>query len=81
MVRAMNRTETPARSAAAWSRELPQLLAACGPLAAMSAAALLRAAGHIVSAAEVEQELAARPDVHETGDGWVSVLAVAEGPA
>ena len=79
MVVAMNLTETPAGRATAWSRELPQLLAACGPLAAISAAALLRAAGHIVTAEEVEQELASRLDVHETDDGWVSVPAIAEG--
>jgi hypothetical protein len=79
MVAAMNLTETPAGRTVAWSRELPQLLAVCGPLGAISAAALLRAAGHVVTAAEVEQELACRPDVHETDDGWVSVLAIAEG--
>jgi hypothetical protein len=79
MVDAMNLAGTPARRAAAWSRELPQLLAACGPLAAISAAALLRAAGHIVTAEEVELDLASRLDVHETDDGWVSVPAIAEG--
>jgi len=63
MVAAMNLAETPAGRAAAWTRELPQLLTVCGPLAAICAAALLRAAGHVVSAEEVERELARRPDV------------------
>jgi hypothetical protein len=77
MVHAMNLTETSAGRTAAWSGELPQLLAVCGPLAAMSAAALLRAAGHIVTDEEVEQELAARLDVRESADGWVRVPAIA----
>jgi hypothetical protein len=79
MVPVMNLTETPAGRAAAWSRELPQLLAICGPLTIISAAALLRAAGHVVTDEEVGQELAARLDVHESDDGWVSVPAIAEG--
>ena len=77
MVPVMNLAPTPAGRAAAWSDELPQLLAACGPLAAISAAALLRAAGHIVTDEEVEQELSARLDVREIDDGWVSVPAIA----
>ena len=77
MVRVMSPAQTPAGRAAAWSHELPQLLAACGPLAAISAAALLRAAGHIVTDEEVEQELSARLDIHEIDDGWVSAPVTA----
>jgi len=79
MVPVMNLTETPASHTAGWSRELLQLLAVCGPLTAISAAALLRAAGHTVTDREVEQELASRLDVHESAEGWVSVPAIAEG--
>lgn len=63
----------------AWARQLPELLAAQGPAKPAAVAKRLRAAGHKVTTAEVEDELASRPDMHQTENGWLSLHALAEG--
>ncbi len=63
----------------AWAGRLPEFLAAHGAADPEALAKRLRSAGHQVTAAEVEEELGWRLDVHETGDGWLSLRALAEG--
>ncbi|HZC98773.1 MAG TPA: hypothetical protein VFA46_00800, partial [Actinomycetes bacterium] len=62
-----------------WAAELLRHLGKAGPLTAVALTEGLGANHPDLTAEQVERELRARCDVHETAGGWVSLLALAEG--
>jgi hypothetical protein len=62
-----------------WAPELPRHLGQAGPLAPAELTERLRPGSPGLTTEQVERELRVRGDVHETADGWVSLLAVADG--
>jgi hypothetical protein len=65
--------------APAWAADMLHLLGQGGPLTAGTLTARLRAHHPGLTAEQVERELRARSEVHETAAGWVSLLALADG--
>jgi hypothetical protein len=65
--------------AAAWGADLLRQLGREGPLTARTLTEGLQAHHRGLTAAQVERELRARGEVHETAGGWVSLLALADG--
>ena len=63
----------------AWAVGLLRHLGQSGPLTAGALAERLQAHHAGLTAEQVERELRARCDVHETAGGWVSLLALADG--
>jgi hypothetical protein len=75
----MHADGTEHRQAPAWAADLPSHLGQGGPLTAGVLAERLQAHHPGLTAEQVERELRARCDVHETAGGWVSLLALADG--
>jgi hypothetical protein len=65
--------------APAWAAELLRHLRQAGPLTVVALTERLQADYPDLIAEQVERELRARCDVHETAGGWVSLLALADG--
>jgi len=65
--------------APAWAVDLLRQLGQEGPLTAGTLAERLQADHPGLTAEQVERELRARCEVHETAGGWVSLLALADG--
>jgi hypothetical protein len=65
--------------APAWAADMLHHLGQGGPLTAGTLTARLRAHHPGLTAEQVERELRARSEVHETAAGWVSLLALADG--
>jgi hypothetical protein len=63
----------------AWAADLLRHLGQAGPLTTAALTERLRTAAPDLTTEQVEGELQARLDVHETAAGWVSLLAVADG--
>ena len=63
----------------AWAVGLLRQLGQSGPLTAAELAERLQAHHPGLTAEQVERELRARGDAHETAGGWVSLLALADG--
>ncbi len=63
----------------AWAPDLLRHLGLAGPLAPAALSERLRMGSLGLTPEQVERELQVRGDVHETADGWVSLLAVADG--
>lgn len=70
---------TDHRQAPAWGADLLRHLGREGPLTAGTLTERLRAHHPSLTAEQVERELRARGEVHETAGGWVSLLALADG--
>jgi hypothetical protein len=75
----MDTDVTEPLEAPAWAAELLRHLRQAGPLTAVALTERLRAHHPDLTTEQVERELRARCDVHETTDGWVSLLALADG--
>ncbi len=75
----MDTDATDHPQAPAWAAELARHLRQAGPLTPAELTERLQAGVPGLTAERVERELRARSDVHETADGWVSLLAVADG--
>jgi hypothetical protein len=78
-IRDMHTDGTEHRKAPAWAADLPRHLGQGGPLTAGALTERLQAHHPGLTAEQVERELLARCDVHETAGGWVSLLALADG--
>ena len=63
----------------AWMAGLLRQLGQSGPLTAAELTERLQAHHPDLTAEQVERELRARGDVHETAGGWVSLLTLADG--
>ena len=63
----------------AWAAGLLRQLGQSGPLTAAELTERLQAHHPGLTAEQVERELRARGDAHETAGGWVSLLALADG--
>ena len=63
----------------AWAADLLRQLGQSGPLTAAELTERLQAHHPGLTAEQVERELRARGDAHETAGGWVSLLALADG--
>ena len=63
----------------AWAAGLLRQLGQAGPLTAAELTERLQAHHPGLTAEQVERELRARGDAHETAGGWVSLLALADG--
>ena len=63
----------------AWAAGLLRQLGQSGPLTAPELTERLQAHHPGLTAEQVERELRARGDAHETAGGWVSLLALADG--
>ena len=70
---------TDHRQAPAWAADLLRHLGQGGPLTAGALTERLQAHHPGLTAEQVERELRARCEVHETAGGWVSLLALADG--
>jgi hypothetical protein len=70
---------TEHRQAPAWAADMLRHLGQGGPLTAGALTERLQAQHPGLTAEQVERELRARPEVHETAAGWVSLLALADG--
>src|SRR5262245_13509643 len=75
----MDTDVTDPLEAPGWAAELLRHLRQAGPRAAVALTERLRAHQPDLTTEQVERELRARCDVHETTDGWVSLLALADG--
>ena len=65
--------------APSWAADLHRHLGPAGPLTLAALTERLRTDHPGLDGDQVERELRARGDVHETPDGWVSLLAIADG--
>jgi SEC-C motif len=75
----MHADGTEHRQAPAWAADLLRHLGQGGPLTSGALAERLQAHHPGLTAEQVDRELHARPEVHETAGGWVSLLALADG--
>jgi SEC-C motif len=75
----MDTDATDPLEAPAWAAELLHHLGQAEPLAVVALTERLRTHHPDVTVEQVELELCARCDVHETAGGWVSLLALADG--
>jgi hypothetical protein len=75
----MHADGTEHRQTPAWAADLVRHLGQGGPLTAGALAERLQAHHAGLTAEQVDRELRALPEVHETAGGWVSLLAVANG--
>ena len=75
----MHTEGTDHRQAPAWAADLLRHLGRGGPLTAGALTERLQAHHPGLTAGQVERELRARCEVHETAAGWVSLLALADG--
>jgi SEC-C motif len=75
----MDTEETDGLQEPAWAPGLLHQLGQAGPLTAAELTERLHGQHPGVTAEQVERELRARGDTHETAGGWVSLLAVADG--
>ena len=75
----MHTGETDHRQAPAWAAELMRHLGQGGPLTAGALTERLQAHHPGLTTEQVERELRARGEVHETAGGWVSLPALADG--
>jgi hypothetical protein len=75
----MHADGTEHRQTPAWAADLVRHLGQGGPLTAGALAERLQAHHAGLTAEQVDRELRALPEVHETAGGWVSLLALADG--
>jgi SEC-C motif len=75
----MHADGTEHRQAPAWAADLLRHLGQGGPLTAGALAERLQTQHPGLTAEQVDRELRALPEVHETAGGWVSLLALANG--